>query len=77
MSDPFHDAHRPANKPKGFGWWDETRKRAHAIACWARGDRDEWLVAFLLPRKLISRAAAAEALGIDLTKSLQLELHGQ
>lgn len=44
MSDMFHDAYRPANKPKGFGWWPHQEQDAYCQQIFVRGDRDEWLL---------------------------------
>lgn len=58
MSDANHDAERPPNKPKGFGWWPGQRQVAYLQKIWERGDRDEWLVMEMLKRHQITPVEA-------------------
>lgn len=62
MSDAAHDAVRPDNRPKGFGWWSEERQSAYCQKIWDRGDRDDWLVMRMLRLNLISDQTAREEL---------------
>lgn len=65
MSDPFTDAYRPHNKPKGFGWWNKLKQKEYLKKIYARGDRDDWLIYELYSFGMISREQARIDLGLD------------
>lgn len=71
MSDSFHDAHRPDNKPKGFGWWNPEKQRALVERRWELGDRDAWLVFKMFEYGHITRDETRELLGLPVQDQSQ------
>lgn len=56
MSDPFHDAYRPDNKPKGFGWWDKEDQKEYVLRLFeVREATDQWILDFMVWNNMITR----------------------